>query len=186
MNPSKIRNKQIYRATNQFRGKQAGSHLSKQLRQKYGQRSVRILNGDTIKVIRGEFKGVDGKVVKVSTAKHTIAIEGIKKQKRKGDKIDVYINSSNVVITNLNMDDKWRTVRLEKKPKAKIKAEKTIEKEQSDETEKVKTETEKVKTETEQIETEAEKVKTETEQIQIDSEKIKKIETMEEEEAELK
>ena len=64
--------------------------------------------------------------------------------------------------------------------------EKTIEKEQSDETEKVKTETEKVKTETEQIETEAEKVKTETEQIQIDSEKIKKIETMEEEEAELK
>ena len=136
MNPSKIRNKQIYRATNQFRGKQAGSHLSKQLRQKYGQRSVRILNGDTIKVIRGEFKGVDGKVVKVSTAKHTIAIEGIKKQKRKGDKVDVYIDSSNVVITNLNMDDKWRTVRLEKKPKAKIKAEKT---------EKVKTETESVK-----------------------------------------
>ena len=120
-----MRNKQIYRATNQFRGKQAGSHLSKQLRQKYGQRSVRITNGDTIKVIRGEFKGVDGKVVKVSTAKHTIAIEGIKKQKRKGDKIDVYIDSSNVVITNLNMDDKWRTVRLEKKPKAKIKAEKT-------------------------------------------------------------
>jgi len=136
LNPSKIRNKQIYRATNQFRGKQAGSHLSKQLRQKYGQRSVRILNGDTIKVIRGEFKGVDGKVVKVSTAKHTIAIEGIKKQKRKGDKVDVYIDSSNVVITNLNMDDKWRTVRLEKKPKAKIKAEKT---------EKVKTESVKEK-----------------------------------------
>ena len=124
MNPSKIRNKQIYRATNQFRGKQAGSHLSKQLRQKYGQRSVRILNGDTIKVIRGEFKGVDGKVVKVSTAKHTIAIEGVKKQKRKGDKIDVYIDSSNVVITNLNMDDKWRTARLEKKPIEKIKTEK--------------------------------------------------------------
>ena len=160
-----MRNKQIYRATNQFRGKQAGSHLSKQLRQKYGQRSVRILNGDTIKVIRGEFKGVDGKVIKVSTAKHTIAIEGVKKQTRKGDKVDVYINSSNVVITNLNMDDKWRTVRLEKKPKAKIKAGKT-------ETEKVKTETEKVKTETEQIE--------------IDSEKIKHIDTMEDEEAELK
>jgi large subunit ribosomal protein L24 len=124
LNPSKIRNKQIYRATNQFRGKQAGSHLSKQLRLKYGQRGVRILNGDTVKVIRGEFKGVDGKVVKVSTAKHTIAIEGIKKQKRKGDKIDVYIDSSNVVITNLNMDDKWRTARLEKKPIEKIKTEK--------------------------------------------------------------
>ena len=83
MNPSKIRNKQIYRATNQFRGKQAGSHLSKQLRQKYGQRCVRIVNGDTVKVIRGEFKGVDGKVVKVSTAKHSIAIEGVKNKNEK-------------------------------------------------------------------------------------------------------
>ena len=157
MNPSKIRNKQIYRATNQFRGKQAGSHLSKQLRQKYGQRSVRILNGDTIKVIRGEFKGVDGKVVKVSTAKHTIAIEGIKKQKRKGDKIDVYIDSSNVVITNLNTDDKWRTARLEKKPKEKIKTEKAEnetetkpvkEKESKKSDPKIKTEKAKNKTET--------------------------------------
>ena len=157
MNPSKIRNKQIYRATNQFRGKQAGSHLSKQLREKYGQRSVRILNGDTVKVIRGEFKGVDGKVVKVSTAKHTIAIEGIKKQKRKGDKIDVYIDSSNVVITNLNTDDKWRTARLEKKPKEKIKTEKAEnetgtkpvkEKESKKSDPKIKTEKAKNKTET--------------------------------------
>ena len=60
--------------------------------------------------------------------------------------------------------------------------EKIIQKEQSDETIKIETDT--VKTETEQIETDT--VKTETEQIQIDSEKIKKIETMEEEEAELK
>ena len=152
-----MRNKQIYRATNQFRGKQAGSHLSKQLRQKYGQRSVRILNGDTVKVIRGEFKGVDGKVVKVSTAKHSIAIEGVKKQKRKGDKIDVYIDSSNVVITNLNTDDKWRTVRLEKKPKEKIKTEKAEnetktkpvkEKESKKSDPKIKTEKAKNKTET--------------------------------------
>ena len=152
-----MRNKQIYRATNQFRGKQAGSHLSKQLRQKYGQRSVRILNGDTVKVIRGEFKGVDGKVVKVSTAKHTIAIEGIKKQKRKGDKIDVYIDSSNVVITNLNTDDKWLTDRLEKKPKEKIKTEKAEnetetkpvkEKESKKSDPKIKTEKAKNKTET--------------------------------------
>ena len=155
-----MRNKQIYRATNQFRGKQAGSHLSKQLRQKYGQRSVRILNGDTIKVIRGEFKGVDGKVVKVSTAKHTIAIEGIKKQKRKGDKIDVYINSSNVVITNLNMDDKWRTARLEKKPIEKIKTEKVEtktetkpvkEKERKKSVPKIKTEKVETKTETKPV-----------------------------------
>jgi small subunit ribosomal protein S3 len=57
--------------------------------------------------------------------------------------------------------------------------EKTVEKEQSDETEKEKT------VEKEQSD-ETEKVKTETEQIEIDSEKIKHIDTMEDEEAELK
>ena len=68
--------------------------------------------------------------------------------------------------------------------------EKIIQKEQSDET--IKIETDAVKTETVKTETvktaavKTETVKTETEQIQIDSEKIKKIETMEEEEAELK
>ena len=63
--------------------------------------------------------------------------------------------------------------------------EKIIQKEQSDETIKVKTDA--VKTDavkTDAVKTDA--VKTETEQIQIDSEKIKEIETMEEEEAELK
>jgi small subunit ribosomal protein S3 len=73
--------------------------------------------------------------------------------------------------------------------------EKIIQKEQSDETIKIETDavkTETVKTDavkTETVKTETVKtdaVKTETEQIQIDSEKIKKIETMEEEEAELK
>ena len=51
---------------------------------------------------------------------------------------------------------------------------------------KVETKTEKVETETEKVETETEKIKTETEQIEIDSEKIKHIDTMEDEEAELK
>ena len=63
--------------------------------------------------------------------------------------------------------------------------EKIIQKEQSDET--IKIETDAVKTDavkTDAVKTDA--VKTETEQIQIDSEKIKEIETMEEEEAELK
>ena len=43
------------------------------LRKKYGKRSVRILEGDAVKVIRGEFSGVDGKVTKVSLIKNGIS-----------------------------------------------------------------------------------------------------------------
>jgi len=122
MKPSKMRNKQIYRAVNQVVNKQISAPLSKDLRKKYSRRSVRIMVDDTAKVIRGEYKGIAGKVSKISTNNSSIAIEGNKKEKLKGDKIDVYIHSSNVIITSLNTDDKWRIKILEKKPKSKIKS----------------------------------------------------------------
>jgi large subunit ribosomal protein L24 len=118
MKPTKMRNNQIYRASYQTRSKQLGSPLSKELRQKYGKRSIRVVEGDTVKVFRGEYKEVDGKVAEVLTQKNSIAIEGIKKEKAKGDKFDVYIHTSNVVVTSLNTDDSWRMAKLEgKNPK---------------------------------------------------------------------
>lgn len=120
MKPTKMRNSLIYRATFHTRSKQLGSQLSDDLRKKYGKKSVRVIEGDSIKIVRGEFKGVDGKVSKVSTKKSSVAIEGVKKEKTKGDKFDVYIHTSNLVVTGLNTDDKWRISKLEgKKPTEK-------------------------------------------------------------------
>ena len=119
MKPTKIRNQQIYRATYAIRSKQISGSLSKELRKKYGKRSIRINVDDTVRIIRGEYKGIDGKVTKISTEKSGVAIEGIKKEKLKGEKIDVYIPSSNVLIIGLNTDDHWRKSKLEgHKPKA--------------------------------------------------------------------
>ncbi|NND85864.1 MAG: 50S ribosomal protein L24 [Nitrosopumilus sp.] len=115
MKPTKMRNNQIYQATFQTRSKQLGSALSKDLHKKYGKRSVRVIEGDSIKIVRGEFKGVEGKVAKVSTEKSSVAIEGVKKEKTKGEKFDVYIHTSNLVITSLNTDDKLRVSKLEGK-----------------------------------------------------------------------
>jgi len=122
MKPTKIRNRKIYRAMNQTISKQICATLSKDLRKKYPRRSARIMIDDTVKVIRGEYKGLTGKVAKISTESNSIAIEGNKKEKLKGEKVDVYIHSTNMVITSLNTDDKWRLKILEKKSKSKIKA----------------------------------------------------------------
>jgi len=122
MKPTKIRNQKIYRAMNQTISKQICATLSKDLRKKYPRRSARIMIDDTVKVIRGEYKGLTGKVAKISTESNSIAIEGNKKEKLKGEKNDVYIHSTNMVITSLNTDDKWRLKILEKKPKSKIKS----------------------------------------------------------------
>ena len=107
---------------NQTVSKQICATLSKDLRKKYPRRSARIMIDDTVKVIRGEYKGLTGKVAKISTESNSIAIEGNKKEKLKGEKIDVYIHSTNTIITSLNTDDKWRLKILEKKPKSKIKS----------------------------------------------------------------
>ena len=112
----------IYQATLQTRSKQMGSALSKDLQKKYGKKSVRVIEGDSITILRGEFKGVDGKISKISTQKTSVAIEGVKKEKTKGDKFDVYIHTSNLVVTSLNSNDKWRMAKLEgKDPRKQVK-----------------------------------------------------------------
>lgn len=127
MKPTLVRNRQIFQAAHHTRSKQLGSTLSKELRKKYGRRSARVVEGDTVRVMRGEFKGIDGKVTHVSTEKNGIAIEGIKREKLKGGNVDIYIHTSNVMITGMNLDDKWRQNRMEKQ-KTKISKEKPAEK----------------------------------------------------------
>ena len=122
MKPTKMRNKMIYQATFQTKNKQIASPLSKQLSERYRKKSARILKGDTVKILRGEFKGVDGKISQVSIKNNGVAVEGTKKEKTKGEKFDVYTHASNVLITSLNTSDKWRITKLEKKASAKTEA----------------------------------------------------------------
>ena len=120
MKPTKMRNRQIYYADMKTGSARMSCQLSKDLRKKYGKKHVRVVEGDSVKVIRGEFTGVDGKVTEVSAANNGLTIEGVKKEKLKGGKFDVLIHSSNVIITSLNTDDKWRVRILENKPKPSI------------------------------------------------------------------
>ena len=115
MKATKMRNKQIYYATMQTASAQLSSLLSANLRKKYSKKSVRVKEGDSVKVIRGEFTGVDGKITKVSSADGGLTIEGVKKEKLKGEKYDVFIHTSNIIVTALNTDDKWRINKLEGK-----------------------------------------------------------------------
>ena len=168
----------IHQATYNVKSKQLGSALSKDLYKKYGKRSVRVVEGDSVTIMRGEFGGVSGKISKVSTQKSSVAIEGIKKEKAKGDKFDVYIHTSNLLVTSLNTEDKWRISKLEgKDPKKQPKTEPAKEAESEKDTEETK-EVEQVKDENaEQTKEEnAEQVKDaeETEQVKEDTKEEEK------------
>jgi len=112
MKPTKMRNSQLYRATHASRSSQMSSPLSNDLQKRYARKSIRVVRGDTVRVVRGEYRGVDGKVAQVRTAASRVTIEGIKKEKTRGDKYDAFIHTSNLVVTDLNTEDRWRAKKL--------------------------------------------------------------------------
>ena len=138
MKPTKMRNKQIYYATSKVRSVQTAASLSSELRKKFGKRSARIIKGDTVKILRGEFYGTAGKVTKILTRKNSITVDGVKREKVKGEKIDVPIHATNVIITALNDDDKWRMNKLQGNSKDSLKKIKQKEAEEREINEKTK------------------------------------------------
>lgn len=89
------------------------AHLSPELREKYGRRSFGVRVGDTVKVLKGSFKGVEGKVKKVDVQRMMVYIENVSRKKADGSSVDVPIRVPNILITQLNLDDKYRKERLE-------------------------------------------------------------------------
>ena len=94
--------------------KLASSHLSKELRKKYSKRRTSLRKGDKVKVIHGNFKKHEGKVERVELGRTRAFVSGIEYTKKDGTKKMIPINPSNLMITELNMDDKLRQKILEK------------------------------------------------------------------------
>jgi large subunit ribosomal protein L24 len=91
------------------------STLSDNLREQYNARSCRVIKGDSVKVVRGEYSGIEGKVERVNTKKGSLSIEGIQREKVKGGNVKVQIHSSNVIIMSLNLEDKYRQKKIQRK-----------------------------------------------------------------------
>jgi len=93
--------------------------LSKELKAKYGVRSMPIRRDDEVQVSSGHFKGQQvGKVLQCYRAKFRIYIERIQREKANGATVNVGIHPSKVVIVKLKMD-KDRKDLLDRKAKGR-------------------------------------------------------------------
>ena len=97
--------------------KLVSAHLTESLRSKYKIRSLPLRKGDTVKVMRGQFKKKTGKVARVDLKQTRIYIEGIEMVKKDGSKIPYPIHPSNLLIENLVLEDKQRKELVERKTK---------------------------------------------------------------------
>jgi large subunit ribosomal protein L24 len=111
--PAKQR-KYRYNAPLHISQKFLSAHLSKDLIKRYRTRSVQIVSGDKVKVVRGQFKGRENKVEKADHKNTRVYITGIERAKKDGSKSMIPINPTNLIITELNLDDKNRKAAMEK------------------------------------------------------------------------
>ncbi|MFA6461610.1 MAG: 50S ribosomal protein L24 [Candidatus Woesearchaeota archaeon] len=102
-----------YNAPLHIRQKLVHVHLSAELRKKYGTRCVQIRVGDKAKIMRGQFAKRDGKVERVFLKRERVIITGIENIKKDGTKLPVQLHPSNLLIIDLNLEDKKRKQKLE-------------------------------------------------------------------------
>ncbi len=78
------------------------AHLSPGLREEYGFRSLPIREKDEVIILRGDFKGVKGKVTSVHPQKRYITIDKATRKKNDNTEIPAKIHPSNVMIVKIN------------------------------------------------------------------------------------
>lgn len=95
------------------RHEQVKATLSSDLREEYDQRSVRVNAGDTVEVMRGDFAGEDGEVVRVDLRKAVVHVEGVTVETVDGEEVPRPLDASNLRVTSLDVSDPRRRERLE-------------------------------------------------------------------------
>ena len=112
--PTKQR-KRLYQAPVNERYKRFSAPLSSKLKESHGTNSVPVRKGDTVMIMRGDRKSAEGKVTQIDRKNYRIFVEGATREKVDGTSIPVPIHPSKVMITRLNLDDKWRKKIMERK-----------------------------------------------------------------------
>ncbi len=112
--PGKQR-KKLYNAPHHRRGNILSAHLSSELKESHNTRSISVRTGDTVRVLRGDYKGFEGKILRVDKKSYRIFIEGINREKADGTTVNIPVHASKVEVVRLNMDDKWRDKILKRK-----------------------------------------------------------------------
>ncbi|MCI4409897.1 MAG: 50S ribosomal protein L24 [Thermofilum sp.] len=113
--PRKVRKREIYTAQLHVRSKRIVAPLSKELSQKLGLKRIRVRKGDRVLIVRGSFKGHEGKITSVDVKRGRIHVEGAMLRKADGTEVPYPIHPSKVVVLELDLSDPRRKELVERK-----------------------------------------------------------------------
>ena len=75
---------------------------------------TKLMKGDKVKVLVGKFKGKVAKVERLIYSQDKAMLTGLEIQRKSGEKVQQGIHPSNLMIVELNLDDKKRKKSLER------------------------------------------------------------------------
>ncbi|KAF7792969.1 hypothetical protein EIP86_004074 [Pleurotus ostreatoroseus] len=107
-----------FSAPSSIRRKIMSSALAKDLRAKYNARSLPIRKDDEVRIVRGKYKGREGKVTQVYRKKWVIHVDRVQRDKSNGSTTPIGIHPSKVVITSIKLDKDRRAI-LDRKNRKK-------------------------------------------------------------------
>ena len=113
-NPGKQR-KKLFNAPAHIRHKLMAAPLSAELLAQRGVKALPVKKGDTVRIMRGDHKGFEGKVSKVDLKRFRVTLEGLTREKVDGTTVFVTLHPSKIMIRTLNLDDKLRKAVLDRK-----------------------------------------------------------------------
>ena len=112
--------KRLYNAPAHLRHKLMAAPLSSELAKSKGAKALPVRKGDTVRVVRGDHLGFEGKVSRVDLKRYRIFLEGLTREKVDGTNIFVSVHPSKVMIKNLKLDDNWRKAVVERKKELEL------------------------------------------------------------------
>ncbi|MBI4045094.1 MAG: 50S ribosomal protein L24 [Candidatus Diapherotrites archaeon] len=87
-------------------GKELSVHLGKELRKQLGKRAAKARVGDKVRVMRGKFRGKEGKIVRVNRQKKQVFLEGITRKKAGGRELFIPFRGSNLLMLEVSKDER--------------------------------------------------------------------------------
>ena len=107
--------KYLHNLPSHLRKKLVSTNLSKELKKTHGKRNIPLKKGDKVKVMRGQFKGKIGEVTNIDLKKVKVNVQDVELLKKDGNKVSYPLSPSNLMITEMKLDDKKRKKLLERK-----------------------------------------------------------------------
>ena len=105
-----------YNAPLHIKGKFLTAHVIKDLRDKHGLRSLRVRTGDKVRILRGQFKGREGRVDRVDVKLSKVFVNKVDILKKDGaTRVPYPLDASNLVIVEFDTTDKQRAAMLKER-----------------------------------------------------------------------